>query len=314
MPHRQLDRSQVKTRPLSDRVNRVDIRRDCVSPDAQPRAATERETALLDELAGRIRRAVAAGKPVVLAFGAHVIKNGLAPVLIDLMDRGYVTGLVMNGSTAIHDFEIAIAGHTSEDVEAVLPDGSFGSAEQTGREMNIAYAEAARDSIGGGEALGRKLDEIADDEFRGQSVLLAAWERSIPVTVHVAVGTDTPHTHPRAIGSAIGAATHHDFRLFCSLVRELNEGGAYLNLGSAVVLPEVFLKALSIARNQGHAMDELTAVSMDMNEPYRAMVNVVKRPTAQSGTGFALRGRHEMLFPLFWAALRRATDGRIDGG
>jgi len=258
----------------------------------------------LRALASALGQAKAGKRAILWGMGGHVIKCGLAPVLIDLMDRGYVTGLVMNGSTAIHDFEIAIAGHTSEDVEAVLPDGSFGSAEQTGREMNIAHAEAARDSIGAGEALGRKLDEIAEDEFRGQSVLLAAWERSIPVTVHIAAGTDTPHTHPRAIGSAIGAATHHDFRLFCSLVRGLNEGGAYLNLGSAVILPEVFLKAVSAVRNLGFPLREFTTANLDFLQHYRPKVNVVGRPHADAGgKGFALTGHHEIMVPLLAAAL-----------
>jgi hypothetical protein len=190
-----------------------------------------------------------AKKPIVWGLGGHVIKCGLSPVLIDLMKRSYATSFAMNGSAAIHDFEIAIAGCTSEDVEAVLPDGRFGVAEETGREMNRAMALGNQDSLGAGEALGRCLDEIADPGYRSQSLLLEAYHHSTPVTVHVALGTDTPHMHPLADGAAIGRATHRDFRLFCAIVAELNEGGVYLNVGSAVILPEVFLKAVSLVRN-----------------------------------------------------------------
>ena len=174
----------------------------------------------------------AQGRPILWGIGGHVIKCGLAPVLIDLMHRGYATAFAMNGSAAIHDFEIAIAGHTSEDVEAVLPDGSFGAAEETGREMNGAYRTAARESIGAGESLGRLLETLADPRYGGASLLLQAWLARAPVTVHIAIGTDTPHTHPSIEPAALGVATHHDFRLFCSLVRELNDGGVYINVGS----------------------------------------------------------------------------------
>ena len=185
-------------------------------------------------------------RAILWGLGGHVIKCGLAPVLIDLMQRGYVTGFVLNGAAAIHDFEIAIAGHTSEDVEAVLPDGSFGAAEETGREIalngNPALLELVRKgAIGYGEALGRRLEQIADPAHASSSLLYEAYQASTPVTVHVAVGTDTPHTHPSADGAVIGGASHHDFRLLCSLAKDLNDGGAYLNVGSAVVLPEVFL-------------------------------------------------------------------------
>ena len=190
-------------------------------------------------------------------MGGHVIKCGLAPVLIDLMHRGFATAFAMNGSASIHDFEIALAGQTSEDVEAVLPDGRFGAAEETGREMNEAIAAGARDSLGMGEALGARLARIADPALRAAQPAVPGLPHSTPVTVHVAIGTDTPHTHPAADAAAIGAATHHDFRLFCSLVAELNDGGVYLNVGSAVVLPEVFLKAVSAVRNLGAPLAEL---------------------------------------------------------
>ncbi len=253
-----------------------------------------------------IRKARAAAKPVIWGIGGHVVKCGLAPVLIDLMDRGFLTALAMNGAAAIHDFEIALAGHTSEDVEAVLPDGRFGAAEETGREMNRAIAEA-EESVGMGEALGRRLERIASAEFGAASLLLQAWRRAIPVTVHVAVGTDTPHTHPAVDAAALGRATHHDFRLFAALMREMDGGGVYLNVGSAVLLPEVFLKALSAVRNLGHAVREFTTANFDFLQHYRPRVNVVERPHAQAGgRGYAITGHHEILIPLLAAALIEA--------
>src|SRR5512138_3144692 len=181
------------------------------------------------DLADAIAKARAASKPVIWGLGGHVVKCGLAPVLLDLMRRGYITAFAMNGSAAIHDFEIAIAGVTSEDVEAVLPDGSFGSAEETGRDMNRAIGAGVKDSLGIGEALGRHLETCADPRFAGHSLLLGAWRASVPVTVHVAIGTDTPHTHPDADGASIGSATYRDFRLFCALVAGMNGGGAFIN-------------------------------------------------------------------------------------
>lgn len=254
--------------------------------------------------ADAIHAARAKGKPVLWGLGGHVIKCGLAPVLIDLMRRGYAAAFAMNGSAAIHDFEIAIAGATSEDVEAVLPDGRFGTAEETGREMNEAIAEGDRDSLGIGEALGRRLDCIADPRFAGASLVLAAYRASVPVTVHVAFGTDTPHTHPAADPGAIGRATHRDFRLFSRLVADLNEGGVYINLGSAVVMPEVFLKAVSVVRNLGCPHANFTTINMDFIQHYRPRVNVVERPHARAGgRGISLTGHHEIMVPLLAAAL-----------
>jgi hypothetical protein len=255
-------------------------------------------------IADRLAEARAARRAIVWGMGGHVIKCGLAPVLADLMRRGYATAFAMNGSAAIHDFEIALAGHTSEDVEAVLPDGSFGATEETGREMNTAIARGAAEGVGIGEALGRRLDEIADAAHAPFSLLLEAWRNATPVTVHVAVGTDTPHTHPAADPAAIGAATHRDFRLLCSLVAGLDRGGVYLNLGSAVVLPEVFLKALSAVRNVGHPVRDFTTVNFDFLQHYRPRVNVVERPHAHAGgAGYAITGHHELMLPLLAAAL-----------
>jgi hypothetical protein len=220
------------------------------------------------------------------------------------MRRGYATAFAMNGSAAIHDFEIAIAGATSEDVEAVLPDGRFGSAEETGREMNRAIVAGAKDSLGIGEALGRRLNEIAGPRFAGHSLLLEAWRNSTPVTVHVAIGADTPHTHPEADGAAIGGTTFRDFQLFCTLVAAMDQGGVYINLGSAVVLPEVFLKAVSVVRNLGHPLAEFTTANLDFLQHYRPRLNVVERPHAKAGgRGIAITGHHELTVPLLAAAL-----------
>ncbi len=243
-------------------------------------------------------------KPVIWGLGGHVIKCGLAPVLIDLMRRGFATAFAMNGAASIHDFEVAIAGQTSEEVEAVLPDGRFGAAEETGREMNLAIAAGSSEAPGIGEALGRRLEEIADPRYADRSLLLAAYRAATPVTVHVALGTDTPHTHPAADPAAIGRATHHDFRLFCRLVSELGNGGVYLNVGSAVVMPEVFLKAVAVARNLGCPLHNFTTVNLDFLEHYRPRVNVLERPHARSGgRGIALTGHHEVMLPLLAAVL-----------
>ena len=222
-------------------------------------------------------------RAIIWGLGGHVIKCGLAPVLIDLMDRGYATAFALNGASSIHDFEIALAGHTSEDVEAVLPDGRFGAAEETGRDMNHAIAAGDREGLGMGEALGKWLAERGGE----------------------ALHTDTPHTHPAADAAAIGSASHRDFRLFAACVADLNDGGVYLNVGSAVVLPEVFLKAVSAVRNLGHPLAGFTTVNLDFLQHYRPRVNVVERPHAggAGGQGYALTGHHELMIPLLAAAL-----------
>ncbi len=243
-------------------------------------------------------------KMVLCAIGGHVIKCGLAPVLLDLASQGFIGGFAMNGAASIHDFEISIAGQTSEDVEAVLPDGRFGSAEETGREMNLAIQEGVRDGIGMGESLGRKLEAIGKPEFAPYSLLRGAYAASVAATVHVAIGTDTPHTHPAADGAAIGAATHHDFRLFCRMVSALDDGGVFLNVGSAVIMPEVFLKAVSVVRNLGQPLTAFTTVNFDFIQHYRPKANVVERPHAGAGGhGYSITGHHEIMIPLLAAAL-----------
>jgi hypothetical protein len=307
-----LDLSALRTVPLAARGGKVRVA-DFATPYRKGSGLAGWLDSLPHILAGDSFRSVvnaiaearAHQRTILWGLGGHVIKCGLAPVLADLMSRGYATAFAMNGATAIHDFEIALAGHTSEDVEAVLPDGRFGAAEETGREMNQAITCGDHDSLGLGEALGRRLDQIADPEFAAASLLLAAWRASTPVTVHVAIGTDTPHAHPAANGASIGSATHRDFRLLCSLVAGLHDGGVYLNVGSAVVLPEVFLKAVSAVRNLGYPLAGFTTVNLDFLQHYRPRVNVVERPHAKSGgAGYSLTGHHELLVPLLAACLR----------
>ena len=308
---RPIDFSGLKTVPLADRGGKVRVG-DFASPYIPGSGISAWLDSLPHILAGDSLRAVvdaiavarARHRPIIWGLGGHVIKCGLAPVLSDLMHRGFATAFAMNGATAIHDFEIGLCGHTSEDVEAVLPDGRFGAAEETGREMNTAIAAGDRDGLGIGEALGRRLHEVAAAEFAPASLLLEAWRASIPVTVHVAVGTDTPHMHPAVNPAALGSATHRDFRLLCSLVAALHDGGVYLNVGSAVVLPEVFLKAVSAVRNLGHPLADFTTVNLDFLQHYRPRLNVVERPHAKSGgAGYALTGHHELLVPLLAACL-----------
>ncbi|MEO8025301.1 MAG: hypothetical protein ABI823_02450 [Bryobacteraceae bacterium] len=251
-----------------------------------------------------LRRARAEKRAILWGLGGHVVKVGISPILLDLMRRGYISAFVMNGAATIHDFEIGIVGSTSEDVEAVLPDGRFGAAEETGREMNDAIVNGVRDGLGMGEALGRRILEIARPEYAPYCLQYEAYRASVPVTVHVAIGTDTPHTHPQAVGAAIGAATHQDFQLLCSIVREMDQGGVYLNVGSAVVLPEVFLKAVSVVRNLGYPLGNFTTANFDFLQHYRPNANVVQRPHAKSGgKGYAITGHHELMIPLLAAAL-----------
>ena len=244
------------------------------------------------------------GRAIIWGLGAHVLKTGLSPVLVDLMERGFVSAIATNGAGIIHDFEIALSGGTSEDVDATLGPGTFGMAEETGAELNRAINQGVAQGLGLGQAVGKFLDAMKPS-FAQISVAAAAWRLQIPVTVHVAVGTDIIHMHPHASGAAIGEGSLRDFRYFVSAVSKM-EHGVYLNCGSAVVLPEVFLKAVAIARNDGRSLGDLTTVNMDFLRQYRLLTNVVARPTAGSGKGYALTGHHELLIPLLAAALVEA--------
>jgi len=256
----------------------------------------------LKELAGRIREARKQQRAIIIGLGGHVIKTGLAPILINLMQRGYVTAFAMNRAAMIHDFEIALAGQTSEDVDATLGSGQFGMAEETGRIVNQTIRAAARDGIGMGEALGRELHQM-DAAHADHSLLCTAYSANVPVTVHVAIGTDIVDIHPSADGASVGQTSYHDFRLLCAIVRELDGGGVYLNLGSAVLLPEVFLKTVTVVRNLGHKLENFTTANFDFLQHYRPLTNVVRRPVAGTGRGFAFTGHHEIMIPLLAAAI-----------
>ncbi len=306
-PIQPMDLSGLRTVSLAQRGGKVKVS-DFASPYRRGSGVPGLLGSLPRILAGEDFRAVVdaileariRGRQIIWAMGGHVIKCGMAPILSDLMRSGLATAFAMNGSASIHDFEIALAGHTSEDVEAVLPDGSFGAAEETGSEMNHAIRAGVADGLGLGESLGRALSALETHD----SLLLNAYRNSTPVTVHVAVGTDTPHTHPAADGAAIGSASLRDFQLLCSIVAGLDDGGVYLNVGSAVVMPEVFLKAVSATRNLGHRLQRFTTVNMDFLQHYRPRMNVVQRPHAGSGgRGYALTGHHEIMLPLLAAAL-----------
>jgi len=240
-------------------------------------------------------------RPVILGMGAHPIKLGLSPVIIDLMDRSVITTIALNGACAVHDFELAMVGHTSEDVGPELCTGSFGMAKETGRGVNLAIKKGVKKGYGIGRALGEHITK-GKFKYKDKSIFSRAYVKDIPVTVHVAIGTDIVHMHPEADGSAIGKASMDDFRLLASVVSDL-KGGVYINLGSAVVLPEVFLKALNIARNLGHSVDNFTTVNMDFIQHYRPRENVLKRPTCPDGRSYALTGHHEIMFPLLAAAI-----------
>jgi len=243
---------------------------------------------------------IAGGKTVLFGIGAHVIKVGLNPVLIDLMESGLVSGLAVNGACIVHDVELALAGKTSEDVDAVLGDGSFGAARETGQFVNEALRNRGPEQ-GFGEVLGQRLLESAP--HAGSSLLATARRLGIPLTVHVAIGTDIVHIHPSTSGAAIGEASYFDFRLLCRLVSNL-EGGVYVNIGSAVLLPEVFLKSLTVVRNLGYRVSRFTTANFDFIRQYRALTNVVCRPTAEGGRGFHFTGHHEIMIPLFAAAVK----------
>jgi hypothetical protein len=238
---------------------------------------------------------------ILWGLGAHVIKTGIGPVLIDLMERGFVSALATNGAAVIHDVEIALIGATSEDVDASLGPGRFGMADETGRVLNEAITAGVADGLGIGQSVCRFL-KSSRPAYAHASIFAAAARLDIPVTVHVAIGTDIIHMHPAASGAAIGEGSLRDFRYFVTNVGRL-ENGVYLNCGSAVVLPEVFLKAIALARNRGSAFSNLTTVNLDFMRMYRALTNVVARPTAGSGRGYSLIGHHEIMIPLLAAAL-----------
>lgn len=253
------------------------------------------------EIVEAIIKAYKKQKPVICALGAHVIKCGLSPVLIDLMKKGVITLLAMNGAGIIHDFEIAMVGKTSEDVTAELPGGNFGMAKETGEIINQAICDGVKKGLGIGESIGKKIVELATP-FADYSLLAAGIKYDIPITVHVAIGTDIIHIHPMADGAAIGEGSYLDFKTFATNISDL-EGGVYLNIGSAVILPEVFLKALTVVRNLGYEVKNFTTVNMDFIQHYRPNQNVVRRPVVGGGKGYSITGHHELMLPLLAAAI-----------
>lgn len=317
-----IDLSRIETYPLASRPSKVTVR-DFAKPLSDDEALNT--AALLDSLprilAADTLRSIAAAvveaksknRAIIWGIGGHVVKTGLAPILIDLMRRGFVTAIAMNGSGVIHDFEIAVAGWTSEDVDAALGSGTFGMAEETGRLINEAIKRGVAEDCGVGESVGRALVEMKP-QYAGYSILHAAYASKIPVTVHVTIGADIIHIHPHADGAAIGAATYRDFLLFTSLIKELDGGGVYLNIGSAVTMPEIFLKAVTVARNLGHSLADFTTANFDFIQHYRPMTNVVRRPVAGgAGRGYSVTGHHELMIPLLAASIVRQSLEQTKG-
>ena len=307
---RPLDLGGVKTYPLASRTSKVklDDFAKPVSDDASLRAFLSNLPDILAvqslrQLTAHIQRARELKKPIIWGLGGHVIKTGLAPLLIDLMKRGFVSAFAANGSVLVHDSEIAVIGSTSEDVDATLSEGAFGGAEETGQLLNSAALDGARDQIGLGEAVSRAL-LARNPPHRDYSILCAAYEAKIPFTVHVTIGGDIAHFHPKTDGASLGATTHTDFRLLAALVKQMDGGGVYLNVGSAVVLPEVFLKCVTLVRNLGHPLSGITTANFDFIQSYRPLTNVVRRPTEKgAGQGYSITGHHELTIPLLAAML-----------
>jgi deoxyhypusine synthase len=305
-----LELSKVKTYPLASRSSKVSLD-DFATPVQEDSSLKDFLASLpnilavqsLREIATRLQRARELQKPIIWGIGGHVVKTGLAPLIIDLMGRGFVTAIAGNGSVLVHDSEIAMVGSTSEDVDATLGEGAFGGADETGKLLNRAAKEGAQEGIGLGEATGRALLQL-NPKHADYSLLCTAYQSRVPFTAHLTIGGDIGHFHPQADGAALGATTHTDFRLLSELVRRMNGGGVYLNIGSAVTLPEVFLKAVTLVRNLGHQLSDITTANFDFIQSYRPLTNVVRRPTADgAGKGYSITGHHELTLPLLAAEL-----------
>lgn len=304
------DFAGVKTYAIKTRKNKVNVDDHFAAP-VEPGMSVRQFVDTLPRLLGanQMRNVAEAvitarekNKPVVMAIGGHVIKCGLQPVLKQLVDADILTAVAMNGSAAIHDFEVSLVGATSEEVGAVLHTGDFGFSDETGAGMNRALKETFDSDIGFGEAIGRRI-VTARHPYARYSLLASCAENGLPATVHVAIGTDIIHQHPEADGAVIGEMSFRDFRLLTSVVADMGDGGVWLNVGSAVIMPEVFLKALSIAQNLGYRVDDFTTVNFDMIQHYRPLQNVVKRPTSSRGRGYAVTGHHEINIPLLAAMI-----------
>jgi len=305
-----LSLEEVTTYPLASRSSKVSLD-DFASPVQENSSLKDFLAGLpnilavqsLGELSARLRRARKLEKPIIWGIGGHVVKTGLAPVMIDLMKRGFINAIAANGSVLVHDAEIAMVGSTSEDVDATLGAGAFGGADETGKLLNGAARDGARDGLGLGESMGRALIALKP-KHAAYSLLCAAYVAGIPFTAHLTIGGDIAHFHPDADGGALGATSHTDFRLLAELVRRMNGGGVYLNIGSAVTLPEVFLKCVTLVRNLGHPLANITTANFDFIQSYRPLTNVVRRPTADgAGRGYSITGHHELTIPLLAAQL-----------
>lgn len=308
-----IDRNRIRTQSARRRVSKVKTR-----DEARPLAPGASVSELLESLPGLLGaadlnaaidawvRAWRHDRLVLFGFGAHLIKVGLAPIVVDLLERGAIGGLMMNGAGSVHDLELAMMGRTSEDVAGALDEGQFGMAHETAERLNGAIAKGRLDGLGMGASIGRDIFE-SGDRFASRSVLASAWRLGIPVTVHSAIGTDIHHMHPSADGAAIGETSYRDFEKLISLVAGLDEG-VMLNVGSAVILPEVFLKALALARNLGNGVTRLTTVDCDFIRQYRPQMNIVERPTRLAGRGISLIGQHEVLIPLLAAGVIERFD------
>ena len=305
-----VDLSKVTTYPLSERTNKVSVQ-DFAEPIGPKFLINDLFASLPKILKGQdlttlidsIVFAYQQQKPVIAMLGGHVVKCGLSPVLIDLMQMGVISALVLNGSTAIHDFEVGVIGETSEDVEINIQTGQYGMADETGRWMNHASRQAADYGIGLGLGFAEALWAL-NPPHAEVSLLAQAKRLDIPITVHVAIGTDIIHQHPTADGAALGKASFDDFRLLTAIVADLDCGGVVVNFGSAVILPEVFLKSLTVARNLGHTIRQFTTANFDMVKQYRPQENVVRRPTSDGGQGFTFCGHHEIMIPLLAAGIK----------
>ena len=314
---READLSRVRTVPIAQRPNKVRAE-EFAGPPGADRSFGAFLRSLPDVLAARdFKRVVesiasaARRRAVIVMAGGHVVKTGIAPVLLELVRQRVITHLALNGSAAIHDYEVARWGGTSEDVASGLRDGTFGMAEETGREMNEAFTRGRAASWGMGEALARALVSRSDLAHPELSLLVAAHELGIPVTVHAAIGAEIIHQHPATDGAAIGETSHRDFRRLAAAMPALHDGGVVLNLGSAVIMPEVFLKALTVARNLGDGRPtRFTTCDFDMLRHYRPRVNVVQRPTLEGGAGYEITGHHEIMVPLLvWAVMDQLGQG-----
>jgi len=305
-----LDLEGVKTYPLASRSSKVSlddfakaIEDGATIGDFLSRLPNILAVQSLRQLVARIQRARTLHKPIIWGIGGHVIKTGLAPLLIDLMNRGYLTAVAANGSVLVHDAEIALVGSTSEDVDATLSEGAFGGAEETAQLLNTAAQNGARDRIGLGESVGRSLLALTP-KYSDYSLLCSTYQAKVPFTAHVTIGGDIAHFHPNLDSAALGTTTHTDFRLLADVVRQMDGGGVYLNVGSAVVLPEVFLKCVTLIRNLGHPFTDVTTANFDFIQSYRPLTNVVRRPTERgAGQGYSITGHHELTIPLLAAML-----------